>query len=269
MPRLDAMRRLLSLGLSALNSGLRPLGVQLKRTNTPTRDFRGFFEHVKALGFVPQTVIDVGVARGTPPIYDAFPDARYVLVEPVAEFQSTLDALEKRLKARVVRAAAGAKDGEVTFHVHTDLSGSSLLPQAEGRSMDGEARTVPMVRLDSVLTEPLARPALLKLDTQGAELQVLEGLGARISEIDLILIEVSFLPFRQGTPSFAEVVETLRGHGFAAYEILEGHFRALDQALAQVDIAFVREDSALRRDPRFFDDRQADEYLRRWQPRRG
>jgi FkbM family methyltransferase len=261
------IHRLLSLGLRTANRGLRPFGVRLQRTNTPTRGFADFFRHVKALGFDPRTVIDVGIARGTPDIYAAFPSAQYVLLEPLEECKPVLDALARRLNARVVLAAAGATNGEVVFNVHDDLSGSSLFPQAEGQALDGRPRRVRMVRLDAILDPVLDRPVLLKIDTQGAELQVLEGLGARLAEIDLVLVEASLMAFREGTPLFADVVEAFRRRGFVVYDILEGHFRQLDSALAQVDLAFVREDSALRRDSRFFDERQLEEYARRWHPR--
>ena len=43
------------------------------RTNAPVRNFGLFFKHLKSLGFEVKTVIDVGIAFGTSPIYDAFP----------------------------------------------------------------------------------------------------------------------------------------------------------------------------------------------------
>jgi hypothetical protein len=57
-----------------------------------------FFDHLKNVGFQPETIIDVGVARGTIDIYDAYPDAYYVLIEPVEEFKPDLVDLLKRLK---------------------------------------------------------------------------------------------------------------------------------------------------------------------------
>src|SRR5690349_20367910 len=47
-------------------------------------------------GYAPATVIDVGVAAGTPVLYEAFPDAYHVLVEPLAEFEPALQALVAR-----------------------------------------------------------------------------------------------------------------------------------------------------------------------------
>jgi FkbM family methyltransferase len=256
------MRRLLSWGLAAINQFLHPFGLRLQKTHAPTRTFRDFFAHVRSVGIDFRTVIDVGVARGTPSIYQAFPRAKFVLVEPLEEFRLPLERLASRLDATYVRAAAGAQDGEIEIHVHEDLSGSSVFRQAEGAVLDGTSRRVRSVRLDSLLPPVVERPCLLKIDTQGAELDVVEGLGSRIAEMDMVIIESSLMPFRVGAPQLAELVARLASLGLVVYDILEGHMRALDGALAQIDLVFVPEASALRRDPRFFSPAQAARYIR-------
>jgi len=245
------------------NAVLRPIGLRLQRTNSPTRSFDLFFEHLKGNRVEFNTVIDVGVARGTPSIYKAYPRAKYFLVEPLGEFSEDLRRIASKLDATVVAAVAGDRDGETEIFVHADLSGSSTLRQAEGASLDGMARRVPGVRLDSVLPERLQRPCLLKVDTQGTELNVLDGLGERLREMDVVLLEASLFPFRMDAPLIGDLVERLGDVGFVVYDILEGHVRQLDGALAQVDLAFVPMDSALRSDSRFFSDDQMRRYLGR------
>ncbi|MGC7990937.1 hypothetical protein ACP3WY_25095, partial [Salmonella enterica] len=81
----------------AINNVLEPIGLRLMRTNAPVRNFGLFFKHLKSLGFDMRTVIDVGIAFGTSPIYEAFPRAKYFLVEPVAECRPILEQLKQRL----------------------------------------------------------------------------------------------------------------------------------------------------------------------------
>jgi FkbM family methyltransferase len=250
-------------GAAAVNGVLRPFGLRIQRVSSPTRSFTTFFEHLKANGLNFKTVVDVGVARGTPSIYRSFPHANYFLVEPLVEFSSDLRRLSSTLKATVVPAVAGEQDGETEIFVHADLSGSSVLRQAEGAALDGAPRRVPSVRLDSILPRDLERPCLLKIDTQGTELEVVAGLGPRLREIDLMLIEASLFPFRSGAPLLADLVARLGSQGYVVYDILEGHTRALDGALAQVDLAFVPSESPLRRDSRFFSEEQMKRYLGR------
>ncbi len=151
----------------------------------------------------------------------------------------------------------------MTFNVHDDLSGSSLFSQAEGKVLDGEARRIPMRRLDSLLPETLEHPVLLKLDTQGAEIEALKGLGSRIGEIDMLIVETVMMEARRGIPQFADIVRFCDEAGFAAYDVLEGHMRDIDGALAQIDLAFVRKDSVLRQRNEAFDAAQLAAYLNR------
>jgi FkbM family methyltransferase len=256
------MKVLISTGFRAVNAVLGIFGLRLLRANAPVRNFSLFFKHLKSLGVEVRTVIDVGIAFGTSSIYDAFPHARYFLIEPVAECLPVLEKLKQRLNAEYFLVAAGAENGQVTFNVHDDISGSSLFAQVEGKALDGEARPTPMRRLDSLLPENLEHPVFLKVDTQGAEIEVLKGLGSRINEIDLLILETTMMPLRQGIPQFADIVRYCDEAGFAVYDVLEGHMRALDGALAQIDLAFVRKDSPLRSQTAFFTSQQLADYLK-------
>src|ERR1700736_4646845 len=120
------MKAILSAGFRYVNNVLEIIGLRLLRVSAPTRSFELFFKHLKSLGFEVRTVIDVGIAFGTRPIYDAFPRARYFLVEPVAECRPVLEKLKQRLNAEYFLVAAGAQNGEASFNVHHDLSWSSL-----------------------------------------------------------------------------------------------------------------------------------------------
>jgi FkbM family methyltransferase len=263
------MKAFVSAGFRYVNNVLEIFGLRLMRTNAPVRNFGLFFKHLKSLDFDIRTVIDVGIAFGTPPIYRAFPRARYFLIEPVAECRPVLEKLKQSLNAEYFLVAAGAENRDVMLNVHDDISGSSLFAQAEGKALDGEARLTPMRRLDSLLPQSLEHPVLLKIDTQGAELEVLKGLGIRIAEIDVLILETTTMPMRHGIPQFADVVRFCDDAGFAVYDVLEGHMRGLDGALAQIDLAFVRKDSALRSQLAFFNPDQLAVYLKATKKLRG
>jgi hypothetical protein len=57
----------------------------------------------------------------------------------------------------------------------------------------------------------------------------------------------------KGAPIFDEVVAYMKTIGFVAYDIIHGWYRPLDNALGQVDILFVKENSFLRSDHRYDD----------------
>jgi hypothetical protein len=89
-------------------------------------------------------------------------------------------------------------------------------------------------------------PFLLKVDVQGAELDVLRGARRVLDEGAAVILEVSFFRFMEGAPDIAEVIAWMKGAGYAAYDVFGGHFRPADGALAQLDILFVPEHSPLR-----------------------
>ncbi len=106
-------------------------------------------------------------------------------------------------------------------------------------------------RLDSML-EKVDQPALLKIDAQGYELQILKGASTILPAFEAVLLEVAIIEVNKGAPLLHDVVAFMRANGFVSYDILEIHRRPLDQALNQVDLVFVREQSHLIADKRHF-----------------
>ena len=56
-----------------------------------------------------------------------------------------------------------------------------------------------------------------------------------------MLLEVSLFQFYQGGPQFFEVVKFMKDLGFVVYDFFDAHHRLIDGALAQLDVAFVKE----------------------------
>ena len=182
-----------------------------------------------------------------------FPEAQIVAVEALRAYAPVLEpVLKENGRGRIVWAAAGREDGSVTFNVHKDLVGSSLYKEAEGPSVDGEGQTVPMRTLDTIAAqEKLAGPYLVKIDVQGAELDVLRGAASVLAQTEYLILEVSLFETLLGGPQMADVIAFLQEQGFAAYDVFGANYRPLDGALAQIDMAFVPSAGFLRRDHRY------------------
>lgn len=202
------------------------------------------------LGFRPQTVVDVGVAKGTPELYRAFPASYFMLVEALKEFEPDLKSILKSYNGSYVLAAAGSSPGEVTFNVHQDhLDGSSLYKESMGAEADGVEITVPMARIDDILKDrQLVGPYLIKVDTQGAELDALDGAQQTLLETEAVVLEVSMFGFMKGAPQFYDVVSYMKNRNFVAFDIIPGWNRPLDHALGQVDMVFVKDNGMFRRE---------------------
>lgn len=199
-------------------------------------------------GLNPSTIIDVGAADGTPALSNSFPESKHLLVEPLLEFKSKLLQVQARLSdCELVFAAAGAQSGSAVLNVHPDLYGSSLHKEQEDSDVNGYERTVPVVTLDELCREKHTRgPYLIKVDTQGSEISVLQGAHGILQEADYVILELSLFNFFQGGVGFSESLQFMRDHGFVVYDIFDQLYRPLDGALSQVDVAFVKDDSVFR-----------------------
>ncbi len=241
-------------------------GIEIRRTTTGVRRaLPAVLAHYRRLGLAPATIIDVGVGPGTPELYQAFPDAKLVLVEPLEEWRGQLEQVQRERPAEVVIAAAGPHAGEVEITVHRVPACSSMLGARRGDDAEAVRRTVPMLRLDDLAAERgLTGPFVVKVDVEGGELEVLAGAMQVLRESELVLLEVSLFELVAGAPLLHEVVSWMHHHGFVVADIYNGHNRLLDGALAQLDVAFLRADGRFRAQQAYATAAQADALYRTW-----
>jgi FkbM family methyltransferase len=221
---------------------------KVRPTAIPRASITGALQQISRLGFKPGTVIDVGVATQTLELYQEFKESSLLLIEPLVEFEPFLRNICASYKAQYVLAAAGETPGTATINVHPDKFGSSFLKEVEGATVDGTPREVPVVTIDQVCAEKsLAGPYLIKVDVQGAELQVLAGAERTLRETEVVILEVTLFGTMIGGPQLFDIVHWMKNSGFVVYDIYGFHYRPLDNALCQVDMVFVREQSRFRK----------------------
>ncbi len=233
---------------NALKKMFKFFGLEVYRSAGRRRNMRDLVCFISEKGFKPRTVIDVGVAYGTPELYETFPNATHLLVEPLKEYEKVLKNISQKYNAQYVVAAAGSKKGKIIINVHTDLSSSSIYKESDGTYADGKPREVSVITLDDLCEEKgLKGPYLIKIDTQGAEFEVLNGAKKVLKDTEVIILEVSFFQFYVNGPQFYDIVAYMKKKGFVAYDISSGHNRPLDNALAQIDMVFVKENGPFRK----------------------
>ena len=209
--------------------------------------------HLKGLGLKPNTICDVGVAKGTKDLYKSFPESFFVLLEPLKEYEYFMKKILKKYRGIYKLIAASDRNGFSKFNLHPNhMDGSSLLKEETGAESDGYEIEVTTTKIDDIVrNENLKGPFILKIDVQGAELDVLNGSLETLKNTEVIALEVSLFKFMKGAPDFYEIINYMKKNGFVTYDILRGFYRPLDNALGQVDIVFVKEEGGFRKDQRY------------------
>jgi FkbM family methyltransferase len=238
----------------------RSLGFEVSRyraAGVPDRkhardSLKGVLEQVKGTGFAPATVIDVGAAMGlfSTTCHTFFPQAQYLLIEPLNEYLPALKKVVESIPTATYHMrAASASEHPVVLNVHDDFVGSSLYREVEeGTGVNGVPREVSAVTLDRLVIERQAPPPfMIKVDVQGAELDVLSGAATTLRHAEVVVLEVSLFQFFEGAPLFCEVVAYMKARGFAPYDVLGLQYRPIDGALSQLDVVFVKEHGLFRR----------------------
>lgn len=131
---------------------------------------------------------------------------------------------------RFLPFAVAGETGRRSLHVTADPQSTTLLdpdaavgayfdkPQFFTVEKEVEVETV---SLDDAVTHlGLGAPDVLKLDVEGAELEILEGGREALSRVVAIKTEVSFIRFRKGQPVAADLDAWLREENFVLMDYM-------------------------------------------------
>lgn len=199
-----------------VNKVLKPFGIKLSWRETPLSQHN--------IARPVSTIIDVGVAYGTPELYERFPNARLVLVEPNHQFHGFIRGnLLSHRKGVLYTAAAGSSNCVTTVNLEDTktslLSRTALTERSVGKSA-GTAEIV-VAPLDDILSDELIEPpSILKIDTEGYELEVLRGAGETLAKVDYVMAEVSVMRRFEESYSFTELLRYLERYNFRPTRIL-------------------------------------------------
>jgi FkbM family methyltransferase len=186
-----------------------------------------------------ETVIDVGASDGrwSAGMMQHFPRAKYLLVEAQekAHGAGLQQFAARHANVEYVLCAAGDRAGEIQFDASGAFGGTAgTLPFAQNNIV------VPMATIDTLVRERGLRPPfLLKLDTHGFEVPILNGARETVSRAAMLIIEAYNFTLQPGCLRFYELCALLEERGFRCVDMFDLMFRPGDRALWQMDIAFM------------------------------
>lgn len=154
--------------------------------------------YLKGYDFRPDVVFDVGVHQGTPFLYKTFPDTKFVLVDPKPEAEEAVRGSGLLKDFDFHATALGAGNERAVLEIPTTEPGkggamASLMERKDHLKdtfTSVERRDVDVVRLDDIAKEYPGSVGL-KIDTEGYELNILNGGPETLKRCVFVILEMS------------------------------------------------------------------------------
>lgn len=205
-------------------------------------DELGLVGRLKSANFSPKTVIDVGVAHGTPYLYDGFPEAKFILFDPTRESLPYMQSWSKRINAEIYNVALGSEDTKMTISTRDTIQHATLLTDMTKPELL-EGYEVEVKKFDSLALE-ISPPCLVKIDVEGFELEVLSGMEVASKSVDLFIIETSMASLYEDGSDMPEIICFMKDLGFRVVDLAGITRRPRDGMLHQIDFVFASLDTS-------------------------
>lgn len=195
--------------------------------------------------FKPNSVLDIGANIGD--FYreskEILPEAYYYLIEPNPECLEILSTLGVDFFIGAVSDTVK----EATFLISTAqyrCTGNSLYRENTSFFADSNVVThnLTTVTLDSLFASRNKFFDLIKIDTQGSELDIVRGGINVIKEAKGVILELAVADYNQGAPKGEEVVKAMTDLGFVQLDRLGCNFNPETRELVHEDYLFIRKD---------------------------
>ncbi len=188
-----------------------------------------------------KTVIDIGASDGrwSGMCMKYFPFCQYLLVEAQSVHQEELRLFcNRHSNAQFVLAAAGDALGQIYFDAsHPFIGQASHTPDVS------HAIQVPMTTIDhEIQSRQFGGPYLVKLDTHGFEVPILNGAMNVLEQTKVIVMECYNHRITSECLLFFEMCEYLQKFGFRCIDLVDPQHRPSDKTFWQADLVFVRDD---------------------------
>lgn len=139
--------------------------------------------------------------------------------------------------------ALGKLDGQTSTFYSTPYfngAGNSFYKENSGLfEANGIATSLAQVTLDSyVMSRHLRLPDVIKIDTQGSELDILSGGRRCLANAMLVQLELPIVDYNSGSPRLPECVDFMKGESYLPIGIEEIHI--MRNILVQLDVVFAK-----------------------------
>ena len=183
-----------------------------------------------------KVIYDIGSYMGhfTKDAKEHFPNAKYHLFEPNSvhnDWVKNLGQVHNLYLSDEVKQAEFYSKG---------INSDSFYPEFTGVHNDIKPEIVTTTTLDGyVKSNGLEYPDLIKLDTQGSELDILNGAQECLEKARFVIIECPVFEYNKNGLTFNHYLGYMLEHKFLPIYLTEVHY--LNGIICQLDFAFIKQ----------------------------
>ena len=193
---------------------------ELRKMDLFPQDHINYLKKLKDEGFEPKVVYDIGacVLHWTDKARTVWPDANYVAFDAM---DATKFIYEEEGMGHACGVLSSEDNKEIDFWENTENPGGNsvykenneLSPLADQLFNKPVKRLTG--RLDTVVNMfGFQMPDLIKMDVQGAELDILKGAQKVLKHCNDIILEMQYVDYNKGAPKADEIITYLESIGF-------------------------------------------------------
>jgi FkbM family methyltransferase len=191
--------------------------------------------------FDPTTCLDIGANTGQFAIEwrKIFPACKITSIEPNPYCEKGL----KKIGVEYFQYGISDKIGELELilpRAKSNSKGASFYKEINFNKLADEEILkikVPVTTLDVLF--PDSTFDVIKIDVQGAELDVINGGGSTLAKSSYIIMEVSLIPYNQGAPLADVIVRRMEDFSFFVQDIVGMHTNKSGNTI-QLDLLFSK-----------------------------
>lgn len=192
------------------------------------------------------SLIDVGANVGQFSLFADNNNIKQIIVfEPISECQKKIKKIFQNNKnVKIFKYALGSKNETKLMHLTNKLDSSSFYKPTNYLNKklniySNHSRKIKILRADKILNKTYnLKNLLLKIDTQGFELEILKGFGNKISIVSAIYCECSYIKMYEGQPIYKDIIKYLKKKNFYLAKKYNQSF--IEKKLFQADFLFLR-----------------------------
>ena len=202
-------------------------------------------EEVRDLGINPTVILDIGAHSGQ--FYrwakKTWPTSVIWMIEANEVHERILKNITLGTDDEYLIAVLGDEERDVTFYTRSDK------PHTEGASYYKEnaywdipqlVMQIPkrLQKLDNLFED--MQFDIIKMDTQGSELDIIKGGKNLCKKASAIILEVSLVDLNEGAPTYDEVIGFMDDFGFEEKMSIGEHYDG--DEIIQKDLVFLNEE---------------------------